>query len=232
MSVSMTYPEEQLPAAPEREIRSGGFIHANDAAMAVSAYPRVALDFYPTEEWVTEALVPTLLSIRHKSTPVWEPACGDGAMARVLSRHFDTVHATDISNYGYGQPGVDFLGLDTPLADVIITNPPYGDKAEEFIRHALKITAQRNGVVAMLLRNEYDCSKGRIDLFQKPPYFRKVVLTSRPRWIPGSTGAPRHNYSWFIWNFGSIAMATVTYYERVRPRASANAGEEDVGVPG
>jgi hypothetical protein len=52
-------------------------------AIHVSGYQREGRDFYATPNWVTEAL------LRHVSLrgPVWEPCCGDGAMATVLAAH-------------------------------------------------------------------------------------------------------------------------------------------------
>ena len=49
----------------------------------VSGYDRKVNDFYATPSWVTEAL---LQHIRFRG-PIWEPCCGDGAMATVLGRH-------------------------------------------------------------------------------------------------------------------------------------------------
>ena len=58
--------------------------------------------------------------------PIWEPACGDGAIARVLERAGHRVIATDLIDRGYGEAGVDFLTTAEPRARHIVTNPPYG----------------------------------------------------------------------------------------------------------
>ena len=51
----------------------------------ISGYDRQENDFYPTPDWVTEAL---LNSVELRG-PVWEPCCGDGSMVRVIeSRGF------------------------------------------------------------------------------------------------------------------------------------------------
>jgi hypothetical protein len=57
--------------------------------------------------------------------------------------------------------------------------------------------------VAMFMRNEYDCrSTGAAELFENfPGYSRKIIVTKRPRWVKGSTGSPRHNYAWYVWDF-------------------------------
>lgn len=136
----------------------------------------------------------------------------------------------------------DFLLIEKAPEGVrgIITNPPYltvdvandpdwqhlqplckryGMKrlkkvslAELFLRHALWLMHPVGGQVAMFLRNEFDCGKGRMDLFaHSPAYKMKVVCTERPRWIEGSTGSPRHNYSWFVFDWHNRDGAAVRY---------------------
>ncbi len=74
--------------------------------------------------------------------------------------------------------------------------------AELFLRHAIALMEPVQGKVLMYLRHEFDCASGRLDLFQThPAYAGKVVVTERPRWIEGSTGSPRHNYSWFCFDW-------------------------------
>src|SRR3954468_20684491 len=74
-------------------------------AIHVSGYQREGRDFYATPSWVTEAL------LQHVSLwgPVWEPCCGDGAMATVLAAHGHEVVSSDIADCGFGTPGIDFL---------------------------------------------------------------------------------------------------------------------------
>ena len=67
---------------------------------------------------------------------VHEPACGDGAMAKVIEMYGRIVLATDLVDRGYGVGGVDYLS-HPPLAGSVITNPPFslknwgGDEAKE-----------------------------------------------------------------------------------------------------
>jgi hypothetical protein len=97
----------------------------------------------------------------------------------------------------------------------IITNPPFDDLAELFIRHAIKLMEPVNGKVIMFLRNEFDCGKTRRGLFNgnnpKFPFAHKIVVTKRPRWIEGSKGSPRHSYAWFVWDFAHQGGAYVSY---------------------
>lgn len=151
-------------------------------------------DLYETPEWVTEVL------LRHiQLGKVWEPACGRGAMAKVLTRHGLDVAASDIYDHGYGTPFKDFLADDNTTTRDIVTNPPYS-LAHAFVAHALNLTEGR-ALVAMLLRNEWDCGHTRDHLFDPHGRFAaKIILTDRPRWIPGTTERPRHNYAWYVWD--------------------------------
>ncbi len=91
---------------------------------------RNANDFYPTPDYATEAL----MNREFFSQKIWEPACGDGAISNVLERRgFNTV-STDLIDYGFGQPNVDFLMEQKLLATDIITNPPFSCKERVFIR--------------------------------------------------------------------------------------------------
>jgi predicted RNA methylase len=194
------------------------FLHANDAAMGVSDYKRAELDHYPTPTDVTEALIPFLLTHASIDQRMWEPACGTGIMSDVLSDYYPDVVSSDIKDYGYPKmlPGsTNFFSFDTTTAGAIVTNPPYGKLAEAFIRKALELTGPSKGVVAMLLRNEYDSASTRKHLFKDHPAFaRKVILTWRPRWIADSSGAPRHNYAWFIWDWCWDDAPVISYAGR------------------
>jgi hypothetical protein len=181
-------------------------------------YPRRPLDHYPTPAKCTRSLLNTWEQIIGGVYSVWEPCCGDGAISKILKK-VDTnlnVYSTDIAAYeGFDADAlVDFFSVDsldevheragfTPTA--LITNPPYGDDAERFVRHALKLTKPDQGVVAVLCRHEWSCAKGRADLFRdNPAYAGKITLLYRPRWIepvPGvKQSSPRFSYAWYLWD--------------------------------
>lgn len=166
--------------------------------MGPSGYDRIEADFYPTEAWCTQALIKNY----NFQGVIWEPACGEGAISIVLTEAGFDVVSTDLYDRGFGTSGQDFFDQTGTPKDVrsIITNPPYSD-AEKFIRHSINLMSPSHGSVAMLLRHEYDCAAGRVDLFRHPAFAMKLSLTKRPRWIAGSTGSPRHNYAWFVWDW-------------------------------
>jgi hypothetical protein len=172
-----------------------------DQAMVRSNFARVEADRYWTEPWVTQAL----LSLVKFRGAIWEPACGRGDMANVLVDAGYHVIAGDIAGtrlgckYAYQ---ADFLEHSSPgdATFSIVTNPPF-TLAEEFIWKALELTKRAGGMVAMLLRNEYDCAASRRLLFEEEHFAAKFILTKRPRWIDyGHTASPRHNFAWYLWD--------------------------------
>ena len=75
-------------------------------------------DFLPTPAWATHALIDN----ERFSGDIWECACGDGAMSRVLENAARTVVSSDLYDRGYGEIGHDFLKSQRK-ADNIVTNP-------------------------------------------------------------------------------------------------------------
>ena len=84
-------------------------------------------DFFPTPPWATYALIDN----EKFSGEIWESACGDGAMSRVLAETGRPVRSSDLHNRGFGEVGIDFLTAPH-RADNIVTNPPY-NSAEGFV---------------------------------------------------------------------------------------------------
>ncbi len=93
-------------------------------------------DFYPTPVWATEAL----LKCEQFVGDIWEPACGLGAMSKVLEQAGYCVKSTDLYEYGYGEAGWDFISALSCYKQVpnIVTNPPY-NQAEDFITQGIKL---------------------------------------------------------------------------------------------
>jgi hypothetical protein len=209
-----------------------------DPAMGELGYERVEGDFYPTPPENLDCLGSF---IDLEGLIVWEPACGEGHLSKRLSQLGAETISSDLFHRGFGQGGIDFL-RSAKLPPVmkmnagnrrqaIITNPPYGDLAEAFIRKALMLTEPEQGIVAMFLRNEYDmAATGRNDLFEgHPAYFMKVAVTKRPRWIAGSTGSPRHNYAWYVWDW-SKPPASPAQIRYIHPKHARPCGQIERGT--
>jgi hypothetical protein len=104
-------------------------------------------------------------------------------------------------------PAFDFLKTDRPVSWVtgpcdIATNPPF-NFAEKFVRHALKLTHDSGGKVAMLLPIAWDAAKTRRDLFERPPFKAKYTLTKRIRWenLEQKKAGPSSNHAWYVWDW-------------------------------
>lgn len=91
-------------------------------------------DYYATEPKAMELL----LAEEEFSNVIWECACGEGHLAKVLEKHGFEVIGTDLIYRGYGDPEpMNFLeeSFENFEGD-IITNPPY-KYALEFVQKAL-----------------------------------------------------------------------------------------------
>src|SRR5262245_18408340 len=120
-------------------------------ACQVQRHPLVerGVDLYKTPVVAVEAL----LRVENLPHRIWEPACGRGAIVRVLRSVGHEVVASDLSNYDApGTPpgywGRDFL-TETRAPDgteMILTNPSFRF-AEQFVAHALDLCPR----VVMLL---------------------------------------------------------------------------------
>lgn len=197
-------------------------------------YERVEGDFYPTPPENVDCLA-TFVDFRGRV--VWEPACGEGHISKRIARYCDGVFSTDLFDRGYGKAPLDFLEAtklpanDAKTATDIVTNPPFDDLAEQFIRQALELTKPVDGRVCMFLRNEYDMAVGRHDLFDAHPHFvLKVCVTKRPRWIPGSKGSPRHNYAWYVWDWAQAKPATGAAIRYIHPKMALPIGAPEITV--
>lgn len=182
-------------------------INGARAIMGSRVEPDDSLDYFPTPPWATRALIERALPELPapyrdpRISTAWEPACGEGHIADVLADYFKSVHASDVHDYGYGSFLRDFLNVEQDhVADWIITNPPFGDKAEAFTLRALQLA--RVGV-AMFVRQQWLEGINRFEtIFQPHPpaliaQFSERVPLCKGRWDPdGSTAT---SYVWIVW---------------------------------
>lgn len=167
------------------------------AAMVGGGGKRRDHDFYPTP---VEAVGALLASGELNGFPakVWEPACGDGAIAEALGANGFRVVSTDLEDHGFadGLADLDFLTFDRPLAPAIITNPPFG-LAEAFIRKAHALGIEH---LALLLKATYFHTARRCALFDLWRPSRECKLTWRLDFTGG--GASTIDCTWFVWSPG------------------------------
>jgi hypothetical protein len=158
---------------------------------------RNATDFYPTPPEATIALIRFLESVEPIFKPnsfgtIWEPAYGDGAMAKVFDKFGYPVFGTDL-NMG---PDYDFLKMKCPeIFSAIITNPPFS-LADEFIRHAVSIC----DTVSILHKGQFWHAKKRLDIYKKTPPSYVLPLTWRVDFLNGAKGGrPTMEVAWSVW---------------------------------
>lgn len=163
---------------------------------------REAFDYYATDPKAVEML----LELEQFSPVIWEPACGEGHISKVLQAHGYEVISTDLIYRGFGDPEpLDFLkeSLEDFEGD-IITNPPY-KYALEFVEQALN-SVQPGRKVAMFLKLQFLEGKSRKQFFSHNP--PKVVYVSSSRLICAMNGefskypSSAVAYAWFVWEKG------------------------------
>lgn len=177
---------------------------ASATVKAMKNWSRKPADFYPTPYEATIAL--NKVDMPPPGSIIGEPACGDGAMSRVLSALGYEVVSADLRRTGYGQHGVDFTRLrpriDTQFdeVDAIITNPPFS-VAASFIRTAIS----KAPYVAMLLKSNYWHTKDRLKLYRDHPPSGVYPLTWRLAFLQDERGkSPLMDCTWFVWRDGPL----------------------------
>lgn len=148
--------------------------------------------------------VRSLLAFEGLPRRIWEPACGPGAIVRVLRAAGHDVFASDLVDYAWGQDrsGWDFLfpASDAPEVDAIVTNPPF-KLAEEFVAKAL----ERAPLVVMLLRLAFIESERRSPILDNGnlarvyAYRKRLPMMHRKGW-EGRKGNSGMAFAWFVWD--------------------------------
>lgn len=157
-------------------------------------------DYYATDPLAMEEL----LKVHTFNHEIWECACGEGHLSKVLQNAGYNVYSSDLIYRGFGDPEpFDFLveSLEDFNGD-IVTNPPY-KYAQEFVEKALEDIKDGNQV-AMFLKLSFLSSKSRKRLFDtgqlKYIYiFRSRVECAKNGIFEGKRGV---DYGWFIWQKG------------------------------
>lgn len=152
-------------------------------------------DFFPTPRWATFALVDN----ENFKGEIWECACGDGAMSKVLETTSQKVHSSDLYKRGYGEVGVDFLSAKRTATN-IVTNPPY-NAAEGFVASGVKLAKRK---FALLLRLAFlEGANRQRTIFSKHPPSRVWIFSERITFYPAGVqvkGSGTTAYAWFVWD--------------------------------
>lgn len=177
-----------------------------------TADERAANDYYATDPQAVEML----LALESFAPLIWEPACGEGHISKVLTANGYEVISTDLIYRGYGEPEpMDFLTETFPdFEGDIITNPPYS-AGLEFVERALE-TVRPGGKVAMFLKVQFLEGKRRGEFFAKTP--PRTVYISRSRLACYKNGDLTTNsesaiaYAWYVWEKGFTGDPVIKWF--------------------
>ncbi len=165
-------------------------------------------DFFPTPRWATFALIDN----EKFSGDIWESACGDGSMSRVLEETGQPVRSSDLYERGFGETGIDFLTAQLS-AENIVTNPPY-NCAEAFVASGIKRSKHK---FALLLRLAFLEGANRANtIFSKTPPSRVWVFSERITFYPNGVeprGSGTTAYAWFVWDKDSPGSTELKWFK-------------------
>ena len=150
---------------------------------------------------------------------MWEPACGDGVIVKILRAAGHIVHASDLVDRGCPDSlsGVDFLEQKEPIPGVeaVITNPPF-KLAAEFIRKSLEFYP----TTIMLLRLAFLESVRRSDILDNGDLEQVLLFSKRLPFMHRAnyTGKKNSNsgmpFAWFVFRKGHnapIVLRRISY---------------------
>jgi hypothetical protein len=184
-------------------------------------------DLYQTPACAVHAL------LRAEQLPhrIWEPACGPGAIAKVLRETGRFVVARDLHDWGCpeSESGINFLQETRPPAGVtaVVTNPPF-KLADLFVAHALLLVSH----VYMLLRLAFLESARRTPILESGRLARVHVFRDRlPMMHRHGWNGPRASsstaYAWFVFDQQHGGPATIDRISARTEGATAGRGTDN-----
>lgn len=172
-------------------------------------------EFYPTPPWATQALLDREMFQGH----ILEPACGDGAMAKVIMANGYSVTSSDLIDRGFGTQK-DAFSYFGSFANVI-TNPPFA-MAEDFFLHFHPLT---RGKLCFFLRTAFLESARRYEkIFRQSPPTTVYVFSERVTMYPNGDmqkGTGTTSFSWFVWDNSVSCVNSASRIRWIEPGARA-----------
>ncbi|WP_028907464.1 hypothetical protein [Xylanibacter ruminicola] len=167
-------------------------------------------DYYAT----SPAATTLLLKAERFHHRILEPCCGDGYISKVLEKKGYEVTSTDLFDYGYGTPGIDFLDTNNTLIEGlrgecdIVTNVPYTHTIPMLMR-ALDLCRNK---VAMLfpviyITKFYFCPPTKLYLFT-----RRITIAMNGEFARYA-GGNMIQYGWFVWYRGCKEDTTIRFLD-------------------
>lgn len=158
-------------------------------------------EFYPTPPEPTRAFLHAEIDRLNEFGGVWEPAVGDGAMAREMSALGLIVFGSDSVDRGCGAEIRSFYEYEAPMERAIVTNPPFaecgwGNGKARWLKHALDVLDVE--YMALLLNWTWPGAGGLAPFWAEHPPARVYLM----RWKIDFTGqgAPPMLNAWFVWD--------------------------------
>jgi len=134
---------------------------------------------------------------------LWECACGEGHISKILLKKGYNVKSSDLINRGFGEQQ-DFLKYEERFDGDIITNPPF-ILAEDFIKKAIEVLKDGNKLI-LLMKIQFLESESRYNLFKKYPL--KYIYVHSSRQLCSRKGDFENYksttlcYCWYVWEKG------------------------------
>ena len=155
-------------------------------------------DFYPTP---LGGILPLLEREKFEGN-IWECACGDGAISKVLTEKGYETYSSDLFDRGFGEIGIDFLKSDKKF-DNIVTNPPF-KLAMDFVYKANELATKK---YAFLCRINFFEGVARSKMFRSTPLKKVYIFSRRITFIHPELKHKTHGggmlaFAWFIWEKG------------------------------
>jgi hypothetical protein len=163
----------------------------------VDEVPREKDDFYPTPPEPARAILRAEKAYLERFPTIWEPACGDGAMAREIEAAGYSVRCSDLVDRGAGAELRSFYDFSAAPANAIVTNPPFCEcNTGAWNRHALDVLGV--DYMALLLPFNWPGAESRAGLWAQNPPARVYLM----RWRIDFTGAgaPPMLNAWYVWD--------------------------------
>lgn len=179
--------------------------------------------FYPTE-WAATYAFWHAEKDHIPAGRIYDGACGDGAILKVIAAEGRDVLGTDLVDRGYGRGGVDFLALKKLPADILIMNPPYDDGLDEaFVLHALHL---RPKYAAFLLKWSFFHCQSRWKITDLCAPARVYPLS----WRIDFTGKkkPHMGSSWCVFTPRTPTPPNATRTMRALARPSSSTKEREL----
>ena len=165
-------------------------------------------DFYETPYTLTRKFLD--VEYFNKNSTVCEPACGGGAISKVLNEYWedDKITAYDKET--------NFL-WDFNDYDYVITNPPFS-LAFEFIQKAKQLAKSK---FALLLPLSYLHGKKRFDEIysdrdyglEKVYVFTRYPMLGEPLREDGKYNNGMMVYAWYVWTNGYSGQPTIDWLD-------------------